>query len=109
MSLLKSRSHNLDLLSRANNQAIDTLAHSVRGTAKADKLRIARAELKLSERLVPLKGALMNTAACAAILFLAKTGIFNSMEKFQADGQKALENYYNKQLGQDLSNEIFPG
>jgi len=107
MSLLKSRPHNLDLLKNANMQTIDTLAHSVRGTAEAGKLRIARPELKFLERLSPLKGSLANTAACIAILFFAKTGIFNSMEKFQTDGRKAMENYYQKQIGQDLSDEIF--
>jgi hypothetical protein len=109
MSLLKSRPHNLDLLRNANMQTIDTLAHSVRDTAKADKLRIARPEPTLLEKLSPLKGSLANTAACLAIVFFAKTGIFNSMEKFQAGGQKAIENYYQKQVGSDISGEIFSG
>jgi len=107
MSLLKSKPHCLDLLRNANIQTIDTLAHSVRNTAKADKLRIARPEPKLIERLSPLKGSLANTAACIAIVFFAKTGIFNSMEKFQADSRKAIENYYQKQIGQDLTSELF--
>jgi hypothetical protein len=107
MSLLKSRPHRLDLLRNANIQAIDTLARSVRDTAKADKLRIARPESKIWERLSPLKGSLANTAACIAILFFVKTGIFNSMEKFQTDGRKAVENYYQKQVGPDISDEIF--
>jgi hypothetical protein len=109
MSLLKSRPHQLDLLKQANIQTINTLAHSVRSTAKADKLRIAQPEPKLIERLSPLKGSLANTAACIAILFFAKTGIFSSMEKFQADSQKAIEHYYEKQVGQELSDEIFSG
>jgi anti-sigma factor RsiW len=107
ISLLKSRPHRLDLLRTANIQAIDTLAHSVRGTAKADKLRIAQPEPKIWERLSPLKGSLANTAACIAILFFVKTGIFNSMAKFQTDGRKAVENYCQKQVGQDISDEIF--
>jgi hypothetical protein len=107
LSLLKSKPHCLDLLRNANIQTIDTLAHSVRNTAKADKLRIAQPEPKLLERLSPLKGLLANTAACIAIVFFAKTGIFNSMEKFQADSRKTIENYYQKQIGQDLTSEIF--
>jgi hypothetical protein len=107
MSLLKSRPQNLDLLRNANIQTIDTLARSVRQTPKAGKLRIAQPEPRLIERLTPLKGSLANTAACIAILFFAKVGIFNSIEKFQADSRKAIENYYEKQVGQDLSNEIF--
>jgi hypothetical protein len=54
-----------------------------------------------------LKGVLANTAACIAILFLARMGIFNSMEKFQADSQKAIEHYYEKNIGSDLSSDIF--
>jgi hypothetical protein len=107
LSLLKSRPHQLDLLRQANIQTIDTLAHSLRYHRKADKLKTARPEPRFVERLSPLKGTLANTAACIAILFFAKTGIFNSMEKFQADSQKAIEHYYQKQVGQDLSGEIF--
>ncbi len=109
LSLLKSKPHRLDLLRNANIQTIDTLAHSVRGTTKADKLRIARSEPGLIERLSPLKGSLVNAAACIAILFFVKTGIFNSMEKFQTDSRKAIQNYYQKQVGSDLSGEIFSG
>jgi hypothetical protein len=107
MSLLKTRPHQLDLLKQANIQTIDTLAHSVRQLHKAEKLKTALPEPKFIERLSPLKGSLANTAACVAILFFAKTGIFSSMEKFQADSQKAIEHYYEKNLGQDLSDEIF--
>lgn len=107
MSLLKSRTHQLDLLKKANMQTIDTLARSVRHTAKAEKLRIANPEPKLIERLSPLRGSIVNTAACFAILFLLKTGIFTSMEKFQVDSQKALQHYYEKNLGHEYSDEIF--
>jgi hypothetical protein len=109
MTLLKSRPHQLDLLKQANIQTIDTLAHSVRRLHKADKLKNARPELRFVERLSPLKGSLANTAACIAILFLARMGIFSSMEKFQADSQKAIEHYYEKNVGSDLSNDIFSG
>ncbi|OQA03395.1 MAG: hypothetical protein BWY69_00493 [Planctomycetes bacterium ADurb.Bin401] len=107
LTLLKSRPHNLDLLRNANIQTIDTLAHSVRNTAKADKLRTARPEPKFSEKLIPLRGSLVNTAACITILFLLKTGIFNSMNKFQTGSQKVMQNYYEKQLGPEFSDEIF--
>lgn len=109
LSLLKSKPHQLDLLKQANIQTIDTLAHSVRGHHKAEKLKTTRPEPKFIEKLSPLKSSLANTAACVAILFFAKTGFFNSMEKFQVDSQKAIENYYEKQVGEDLSNEIFSG
>jgi hypothetical protein len=107
MSLLKSRPHQLDLLKAANAQTIDTLAHSVRHTAKAEKLRLARPDIKFIEKIAPLKSSIANTAACFVILFLLKTGIFTSIEKFQTTGEKALHNYFEKQLGQEYSDEIF--
>jgi hypothetical protein len=41
-------------------------------------------------------------------LFLMKIGIFSSVEKFHSEGQKVLKQYYVKNVGQDLANEIFP-
>lgn len=107
MSLLKTRPHCLDLLKQANIQTISTLKHSLRQTPKADKLKTARPEPRLYEKLLPLKGSLANTAACITILFFAKAGIFSSMEKFQADSQKIIEHYYQEQLGQGFPDEIF--
>ncbi|MEN6386987.1 MAG: hypothetical protein ABFD79_17545 [Phycisphaerales bacterium] len=107
MSLLKSRPHDLDLLKNANMQTIDSLAHSVRHIPKAEKLRNARPQLKFYELISPLKNSIGNTAACFAILFLLKTGIFHSMNKFQSDGEKAVHKYFEKNLGSDLSDEIF--
>ncbi len=107
MSLLKSQPHQLDLLKAANVQTIDTLGHSVRNTAKAEKLKLARPDIKFIEKIAPLKNSIGNVAACFVILFLLKTGIFTSIEKFQTNGEKALQNYYEKQLGQEYSDEIF--
>lgn len=107
LSLLKSRPHQIDLLKAANTQTIDTLAHSVRHTSKAEKLRLARPNIKFIEKIAPLKTAMANAAACFLILFLLKTGIFTSIEKFQTNGEKALQKYYEKQLGQEYSDEIF--
>jgi hypothetical protein len=39
ITLLKSRPHGLDLLMRANTQAIGVLKHSLRATTKAEYLR----------------------------------------------------------------------
>jgi hypothetical protein len=107
MSLLKACPHDIDLLKRANIQTIDSLTHSVRGTVKADKLRIAVPRVKFIEKLAPVRGAIVNTAACLAIMCFAKAGILNSMEKFQTDSKKVIENYYEKNIGSEMTDEIF--
>ena len=107
MSLLKACPHDIDLLKRANIQTVDSLSHSVRGTAKANKLRIAVPEMKLAEKLSPLRGTLANTAACIAIMLFAKAGVLNSMEKFETDSKKVIKNYYEKNIGSELTDEIF--
>jgi hypothetical protein len=36
-----------------------------------------------------------------------KVSVFSSGSKFQAQSQKAVENYYAKNIGDDLTREIF--
>ena len=107
LSIIKSQPHKLDLLMRANAQAIGVLKHSLRQAPKARKLKEARPEPKLLERWSKYKHSAANAAACIAILFLMKTGVFSSMDKFQTEGQKAMRQYYACQVGQDLADEIF--
>lgn len=107
LSVIKSEPHKLDLLMRANAQAIGVLKHSLRDCAKARKLKRILPEPKLLEKCKKYKSSIANTAACLAILFLMKTGIFSSMDKFQSDGQKAAKQYYANNVGDELANEIF--
>ena len=107
LSVIKSEPHNLDLLMRANARAIGVLKHSLRNCAKAQKLKRILPEPKLLEKCKKYKSSIANTAACLAILFLMKTGIFSSMDKVQSDGQKAAKQYYAKHVGDELANEIF--
>jgi len=107
LSIIKSQPHKLDLLMRANAQAIGVLKHSLREAPKARKLKEARPEPKLLERWSKYKHSAANAAACIAILFLMKTGVFSSMDKFQTEGQKAMRQYYAAQIGQDLADELF--
>lgn len=106
-SLIKSQPHNLDLLMRANQQAIGVLKHSLRFSAKAEKLKYVLPEPKTIERCMKYRSSVANAAACFAILFLMKTGIFSSMEKFHSKGQQTIEQYYANRVGQDISNDIF--
>ena len=92
---------------RANAQAIGVLKHGLRRAPKARKLRTILPEPKLFERCSKYKRSVANVAACIAILFLMKIGIFSSMDKFQTEGQKAVKQYYASRVGQDLADEIF--
>ena len=92
---------------RANAQAIGVLKHSLREAPKARKLKVMQPEPKLLERWSKYKHSAANAAACIAILFLMKTGVFSSMDKFQTEGQKAIRQYYAAQVGQDLADELF--
>jgi len=107
VSLLKSQPHKLDLLMRANTQAIGVLKHSLREAPKAQEIKMMQPEPKLLERCSMYKRSAVNVAACFTILFLMKTGVFSSMDKFQTHGQKAVKQYYISQVGEDLANDIF--
>jgi len=107
LSLMKSQPHNLDLLMRANAQAIGVLKHSLREAPKAKTLKNIQPEPKLLERCSMYKSSAANVAACIAILFLMKIGVFSFMDKFQSEGQKVVKQYYVNQVGEDLANDIF--
>ena len=107
LSVIKSQPHKLDLLSRANSQAIGVLKHSLRNAPRAQKLKTLRPEPKFLESLGKYKYSIGNTAACIAIIFLMKIGIFSSMARFQSDGQKIVKQYYADNLGQEIADEIF--
>jgi anti-sigma factor RsiW len=107
LSMIKAQPHNLDLLMRANTKAVGVLRHSLRGQPKAQKLRTARPEPKLSQKCRKYARSAANAAACIAILFLAKVGILGSMSKFQSQGQGAMKQYYASHVGQDMSDDIF--
>jgi hypothetical protein len=107
LSAMKSQPHKLDLLMRANTQAIGVLKHSLREATKARKLRAKLPEPKLFEKCGKYAHSAANVAACITILLLMKIGVFSSMDKFQTQGQKAVEQYYASQVGEDLADEIF--
>jgi hypothetical protein len=107
LSAIKSQPHKLDLLMRANTQAIGVLKHSLREAPKAGKLRAMLPEPKPLEKCGKYAHSTANVAACIAILLLMKIGIFSSMDTFQTQGQKAVEQYYASQLGEDLADEVF--
>jgi hypothetical protein len=109
LSLVKSHPHRLDLWMRANTQTIGVLKHSLRNVPKAQKLKRIKPEPSLIEKSRKYKSSIVNTAACLAVLFLMKTGVFSSMDKFQTGGTNAMKSYYAARLGTDIADEIFPG
>ena len=108
LSFLKSQSHSLDLLMRANTQTINVLKHSLREVPKAQKLKVAKPEPKLSQKLIWCFQPSMNIAACFLILVLIKSGVFTSIDKFQTQGRKAYKQYYTNQVGEEIADELFP-
>jgi anti-sigma factor RsiW len=107
ISLLKSQPHRLDLLMRANTQAIGVLKHSLRTTTKARLLRNVRPEPGIFERCARYKRSFANAAACIAIAVLLKSGAFSSAQVFESKGRKAVEHYYASQAGEDIARDIF--
>jgi len=108
LSFMKSQPHGLDLLMRANTQAIAVLKHSLRSEPKAHQLKKKLPEPKLLERGSKYGHSIANFAACFAILLLMKTGVFSSMAQFNTQGQRVIRQYFARQAGEDLADEVFP-
>jgi len=107
LSAIKSQPHRLDLLMRANCAAMRMLNHELREAAQARRLEEAKPEPRLIERCGRYRGAITNVAACIAILFLTKVGIFSSFDKARTRGQAVMKQYYASQAGEDLAGEVF--
>lgn len=107
LSFMKSQPHGLDLLMRANTQAIGVLKHSLRSEPKAHELEKKLPEPKILERCGKYGHSVANFAACFVILFLMKIGVFSSMDHFNTQGQRVIKQYYTRQVGEDLADEIF--
>ena len=107
LALLKSQPHTLDLLKRANTQAINVLKHTLRYAPKAEKLKDIRPEPKWFFRYYNLNRSIVNAAACILVLLLLKIGLFSSMDNIKQHGNIVLKNYYSKHLDQNTVSDIF--
>lgn len=107
LALLKSQPHALDLLKRANAQAINVLKHSLRNAPKAEKLKDIRPEPKWFIRYTSVAQPVVNAAACILVLVLLKMGVFSSMDNIQRHGNSAVQHYYSRHLDQNTVNDIF--
>jgi hypothetical protein len=107
LSAIKAQPHRLDLLMRANSAAIRMLNHPLREAARDRRLEEATPEPRFIEKCAAYRAAILNVAACVAILFLTKAGIFSSFDKARSGGQAVMKQYYAAQAGEDLAGEVF--
>jgi len=105
LSFIKAQPHGLDLLMRANEQAVSVLKHSLRREPEAQALKEKMP--KPLEKYRKYGFSIGNLAACMAILFLMKVGVFSSMDSVHNQGRKVFEQYYVRNIGQDLADEVF--
>lgn len=107
LSFIKAQPHGLDLLMRANKQAVSVLKHSLRQEPKARTLKEKMPEPKPLEKYRKYGFSIGSLAACLAILILMKIGVFSSMDTVQNKGRKVFKQYYVRNVGQDLADEVF--
>lgn len=105
---MKAQPHGLDLLMRANEQAVSVLKRSLRQEPKAQELKTRLPQPKPLEKYGKYGCSIGSLAACIAILLLMKVGVFSSMDTVQTQGRKAIKQYYVRHAGQDLADEVFP-
>ncbi len=107
LNLIKSQTHSMDLLTRANAQTLQMLKHSLRECPKADKLRISAPRPNWAMRNSKHVSGLASAAACFAVIVLFKCGIFASMQSAKAQGEDTVKQYYSKHLDQETVDDIF--
>ena len=107
LSVVKSQSHRLSLLSEANSCAVKMLKHSLREAPRAHALEEARPEPSFLQRSAGYRHRVANAAACVAILVLTRSGLFTSLDRATAGGEKLMKHYYATQAGEDIAEEIF--
>lgn len=108
LCLIKSQPQNMDLLAKANTSALRILKHSLRYSRKSESLRRERTRLRGLNRISPVFEQILNIAACVFVLLMIRCGIFNSLTNYKEEGQAVLQNYYARNLDQELIDEIFP-
>ena len=108
LSFMKAQPHGLDLLTRANQQAVSVLKHSLRQEPKAQELKRKQSKPKPFEKYRRYGFSFGSLAACLTILVLMKIGVFSSMDTVQVKGRKVMKQYYARNVGQDLADDVFP-
>jgi hypothetical protein len=107
MRILKSQPHCLNLLQRANASTIKMLKHDLREAPQAQELVATKSEPSLLERSIRYRHWSTNVAACFVILFLAKCGLFTSLDRVTSGSERFVRSYYASRAGDDLAQEVF--
>ena len=108
LDLLKSQPHGPDLLQRANTATIRVLGKTTRSDPQSRRLRSVTPESKFVERVSGIRGSLTQMAACIALMFLSRMGLFSATQNSQVCGKQALKYFYQKSLGENMADELFP-
>lgn len=108
LAVTKSQPYPIDLLSRANAQALGVLKHQLRYAPKSQALRTSRLEPIWVVKNRPLLERLLNTAACLFIVLMMRSGILNSLTNYKEQGEAVIHSYYSRNLDSSIFNEIFP-
>ena len=96
------------MLTRANQKTVAVLSHSLRQEPKAQELKTKRPEPKPFEKYRRYGFSFGSLAACLAVLILMKIGVFSSMDTVQVKGRKVMKQYYARNVGKDLADDVFP-
>ena len=107
LRIVKARPHRLGLLQKANAEAVRLLSHDLREEAQAREMIGSRLESPFLTRAVRGRHQMTNVAACIAILFLSKSGLFRSLDRLGAGSEAWVRQYYASQVGDDLAGEVF--
>lgn len=112
LDLLRTEQRPFDLLKKANTRAVGTLAHGLRETPDAGRLREQMPRPGWLELHTPALDKLLNVAACLFMVLIIKTGVFADLTKLENTGRKAVNNYYARNLSaeglNDILRDIFP-
>ena len=107
MLLVKTHVQPTDLLMHANQRATAVLSRRIRDLPSARKLRRARPAPSLAMRLTKYTQSIAHAAACLAAMVLLRMGLFQSASKLHDRSAEAIENYYTRQLDQDIVDDLF--
>jgi hypothetical protein len=107
LMLIKTQPLENGLLARANSQALGVLNHSLRYAPKSKVLRNAKSDTNRLEKIRPNFERALNVAACIFIVIIIKTGVSSSLLDYKKKGEAVIENYYARNLDNQLFDEIF--
>jgi hypothetical protein len=108
LTLMNTQPLEIGLLSRANNQALGVLKHSLRNAPKSAFLRNAKSDMNRLEKMSPGLERLLNAAACVFVVLMIKTGVSNSLLDYKEQAEVVIHNYYARNLDSQMFDEIFP-